>query len=55
MEYLFPRLVKGGIIVIDDYGHWQGCKKAIDEYIIENDIKIFLSRVDYSCRIGVKE
>lgn len=54
MEHLFPRLVKGGIIIIDDYGHWSGCKKAIDEYLIENNIQLFLSRVDYTCRIGVK-
>ena len=54
MEYLFPKLVKGGIIIIDDYGHWTGCKKAVDEYISENNIKLFLSRVDYTCRIGIK-
>lgn len=54
MEHLFPRLTKGGIIIIDDYGHWSGCKKAIDEYLIKNDIKLFLSRVDYTCRLGVK-
>lgn len=54
MVHLFPRLVKGGILIIDDYGHWSGCKKAIDEYFEENGIQLFLSRVDYTCRIGVK-
>lgn len=54
MEYLFPRLVKGGIIIIDDYGHWQGCKKAVDEYLDRNKIELFLNRIDYTCRIGVK-
>ncbi|GHC60020.1 TylF/MycF/NovP-related O-methyltransferase [Ulvibacter litoralis] len=54
MEHLFPRLVKGGIIIIDDYGHWEGCKKAVDEYLEKNNITLFLSRVDYTCRIGVK-
>lgn len=54
LEYLFPRLVKGGIIIIDDYGHWQGCKKAVDEYIERNNIELFLNRIDYTCRIGVK-
>jgi glycosyltransferase involved in cell wall biosynthesis len=28
-----PHVQKGGIIIADDYGHWKGCKKAIDEYI----------------------
>ncbi|AXT20762.1 macrocin O-methyltransferase [Flavobacteriaceae bacterium AU392] len=54
MEHLFPRLVKGGIIIIDDYGHWQGCKKAIDEYLSKNNIELFLHRIDYTCRMGVK-
>ncbi|WOD43984.1 TylF/MycF/NovP-related O-methyltransferase [Hwangdonia lutea] len=54
MIHLFPNIVKGGIIIIDDYGHWSGCKKAVDEYLKENNIKLFLSRVDYTCRIGVK-
>lgn len=54
LEYLFPRLVKGGIIIIDDYGHWQGCKKAVDEYLDRNKIELFLNRIDYTCRIGVK-
>ncbi len=54
LEYLFPRLVKGGIIIIDDYGHWEGCKKAVDEYLDRNKIELFLNRIDYTCRIGVK-
>lgn len=54
LKHLFPKIVKGGIIIIDDYGHWQGCKKAVDEYIHENNIKLYLNRIDYTCRIGVK-
>jgi len=54
MKHLFPKLIKGGIIIIDDYGHWGGCKKAVDEYLDKNNILLFLSRVDYTCRIGVK-
>ena len=32
MKILFPRLVKGGVLIIDDYGNWLGARKAIDEY-----------------------
>ena len=32
LEQLYPRLVQGGVLIIDDYGHWQGSKKATDEY-----------------------
>src|ERR1700683_4128707 len=33
MEQLFPRLSPGGVLIIDDYGHWQGARKAVDEYL----------------------
>ena len=51
--HLFPRIAPFGVIIIDDYGHWQGVRKAVDEYIQENNIKIILNRVDYTGRIGV--
>jgi len=47
-------LVKGGVLIIDDYGHWQGARKAVDEYIAENKVKILLNRIDYSGRLAVK-
>ncbi len=52
--HLFPRLSKNGVIIIDDYGHWKGCQKAVDEYFSENKINIFLNRVNYSVRMGLK-
>ncbi len=53
--YIFiPRLSPGGILIIDDYGHWQGARKAVDEYLVDYDVPIFLSRIDYTGRIGVK-
>lgn len=54
MEHLFPRLSKGGVLIIDDYGHWQGARKAVDEYLETNKIKILLNRIDYTGRIAVK-
>ena len=54
MEQLYPRLVSGGVLIIDDYGHWQGARKAIDEYFDPRGGRPFLYRVDYSCRIFVK-
>lgn len=54
MEHLFPLLVKGGVLIIDDYGHWQGARKAIDEYLAANNITILLNRIDYTGRIGIK-
>ena len=54
LEHLFPRVSQGGVLIIDDYGHWLGQKKAVDEYIQEHRTTIFLNRVDFSCRVGVK-
>ena len=40
VEYFYPRMVKGGVIVIDEYGfpRWPGARKAIDEYCHDHDL-----------------
>jgi len=40
LEYLYPRITKGGILVLDDYGTWPGETTAVDEYFKDTDIKI---------------
>ena len=52
--HLYPRLSVGGVLLVDDYGYWQGSKKAVDEYFTQNSISILLNRIDYTGRIGVK-
>ena len=52
--HLFPRLRKGGILILDDYGHWQGARRAADEYFKSKGIFPFLSRIDYTGRVFVK-
>jgi len=52
LETLYPRLEKGGILHIDDYGMFRGVKDAVDEYFINQ--KIWLHRVDLSCRLMIK-
>jgi len=54
LRHLFPRLARGGVIIIDDYGHWRGARQAVDEYIAQNQIPLLLHRIDYTGRIGVK-
>ena len=44
----------GGITIIDDYGHWEGCRKAVDEYFEKEKVRMLLHRIDYTGRIGVK-
>jgi O-methyltransferase len=55
LVHLFPRLVPGGVLIIDDYGHWQGARQAVDEYFAEMGLKPLLSRIDYTCRLMVKD
>lgn len=54
LKFLYPKLTAGGILIIDDYGHWKGAKMAADKYFGENRIKILLNRIDYTGRIAVK-
>jgi O-methyltransferase len=32
LETLYPRLAPGGALLVDDYGEWDGCRRAVDEY-----------------------
>lgn len=53
LEYLFPKLVPGGVLIVDDYGHWAGCRRAVDEYFHRNQISMLLNRIDYTGRVGI--
>lgn len=54
MEHLYPRLSPGGVLIIDDYGHWEGSKKAVDEYLEAHGIALLLARTDYTGRMAIK-
>ena len=55
LEELYPHVVNGGIIIIDDYGHFEGAKRAVDEYFEKEDNKPLLNRIDYTGRLIVKK
>jgi len=54
LEHLWPRLVTGGVLIIDDYGYWQGARRAVDEFLSSLDRPPLLNRIDYTGRIAVK-
>lgn len=54
LEHLYPRLVAGGVLVLDDYGHYAGARRAVDEYFAAHGGHPLLQRIDYTGRIAVK-
>ena len=52
--HLYPRLSPNGVLIIDDYGHWQGARRAVDEYFAKTPFKPLLTRMDYTGRMAVK-
>ena len=52
LNILYPLLVEKGILIIDDYGDFPGCRQAVDEYF--SDKNVLMISVDKSCRVIVK-
>ncbi|MEV0118991.1 TylF/MycF/NovP-related O-methyltransferase [Streptomyces sp. NPDC050844] len=53
LEHLYGRLVSGGVLLIDDYGYWQGSRQAVDEFLDKTGERLLLLRMDEG-RIAVK-
>ena len=51
MEVLYPKLNFGGVLIVDDYGHWKGSKTAVDEYFEGQGISPQIEQIDYT---GIK-
>lgn len=56
LEVLYPRLSVGGSLLIDDFGHWDGARRAVEEYVatLPPKSRPLLHYTDYSGRMGVK-
>lgn len=54
LENLYDKVSKGGLVVIDDYRYYEGCTKAVDEFLENRNIKTFLSYSSPNCRYFVK-
>ncbi len=55
LNHLYPSLVRRGALIIDDYGAYEGSRKATDEYFTGAANPIFLGRIDEAARIGFKD
>lgn len=56
LEVLYPRLSPGGVLIVDDYGRWEGARQAVDEYFGgTGPSRPFLQIVHADgCRMGVR-
>jgi O-methyltransferase len=55
LRHLYPRLASGGVLLLDDYGWWNGVRAAVDEYFTEHPPAPLLVRIDDSgARVAVK-
>lgn len=36
---LYPYVIKGGLIILDDYYYWEGCAKAIHDFLSRNQLR----------------
>ncbi|HEX6944181.1 MAG TPA: TylF/MycF/NovP-related O-methyltransferase [Gemmatimonadaceae bacterium] len=50
LENLYDRVAPGGVIQFDDYGHWLGARKAVDEFRARRGITEPLEYIDYAAR-----
>jgi hypothetical protein len=53
LDHLYERLVSGGVLIIDDYGWWQGSRDATEEFLRETGERLLLVRAGTG-RIAVK-
>lgn len=54
LEKFYDHVVPGGTVVLDDYGHWSGCRKAFDEFAAARGIKVVLTPIDYTSHYFLK-
>lgn len=54
LNILFPMLTENGVLIVDDYGYWKGCRQAVDEYFETNNFPVLMNRIDSTGRIILK-
>ena len=54
LDHLYDKVAPNGVIQFDDYGYWQGARRAVDEFLARRRIRATLRRLDYSGRLLIK-
>ncbi len=54
LEHLYPNVVRGGFVILDDYGTYDGCRKAVDEFRQDHNICSPMEKIDRSACVWTK-
>lgn len=54
LNHLYPKLVSGGVLIVDDYGTFKGARTATEDYLATLERKPLLNRIDTGVWAGVK-
>jgi O-methyltransferase len=46
LTHFYDLVAPGGYVVFDDYGFWEGCRAAVDEFVAERKIPATLTVID---------
>jgi predicted O-methyltransferase YrrM len=52
LKKLYDLVQPGGYLIVDDYGHWKGCKDAVDRFFAERGGSFEGTKIDYTCYIA---
>lgn len=55
LDNLYSLVSKGGIIIVDDYDAYDGCKKAVDEFLHFHNINVIMNRIDTEAIFWIKD
>jgi len=46
LENLYDQVISRGYVIIDDYGHWEGCREAVDSFLSDRQIDVRMVETD---------
>ncbi len=58
LNAMYHRVSPGGYIIVDDYGSWNGCRVAVDEFRKAHGIESEMTKIDFTgvyWRVGAQE
>lgn len=54
VDKFYDAVNPGGTVVFDDYGHWSGCRKAVDAFLAARNLKVDLIPIDRTSHYFIK-